>query len=265
MSPVCHNLNRVLDELGSVAVAVSGGVDSLTLAFAAHARLGGAATMFHAVSPAVPPEATSRTRELAAAHGWSLVVIDAGEFTDPGYLANPVNRCFFCKTNLYATISRHTAAVVVSGTNLDDLSDFRPGLEAARNHEVRHPFVEASIGKQDVRALARGFGLGEVAQLPAAPCLSSRLETGTRVTPPVLALVHRVETFVRKQLGAPIVRARVRREGLVVELDEATYTRLGDDETAALLDSIAPLLRGSGFDRARLDRYRMGSAFVRSA
>jgi len=265
MPPVSHNLNRVLDELGQVAVAVSGGVDSLTLAFAAHARLSSDATMFHAVSPAVPPEATSRTRELAAAHGWALSIIDAGEFTDPDYLANPVNRCFFCKTHLYATISRHTTAVLVSGTNVDDLSDFRPGLEAARHHAVRHPFVEASIGKQDVRALARDFGLGEVAQLPAAPCLSSRLETGTRVTPQALALVHRVESFVRQELGAPIVRARVRREGLVVELDEATYARLGDVEAAALLDSLAPLLRGSGYDRARLERYRMGSAFVRSA
>lgn len=259
------SLHRVLDGLDTVAVAASGGVDSLTLAHAAHARLGGRATMYHAVSPAVPPEATERTRGLASTHGWSLVVIDAGEFEDPDYLRNPVDRCFHCKTNLYAAIARHTRATIASGTNLDDLSDYRPGLVAARNHGVRHPYVEAAIDKRGVRALARALGLAEVAELPAAPCLSSRLETGTRVTAPTLALVHRVETLVRRELAAAVVRARVRREGLVVEVDDATFARLGTNGLSTLLGSLSQTLQGTGFeDRVRLDRYRMGSAFLRS-
>jgi uncharacterized protein len=147
-------LDRTLDGIGPVAVAVSGGVDSLTLARAAARRLGAGATMFHAVSPAVPPEATARTRALAERYGWRLEVIDAGEFDDPDYLRNPVNRCFHCKWNLYDSIARHTAATIVSGTNTDDLGDFRPGLEAASRRGVRHPYVESGIDKALVRAIA---------------------------------------------------------------------------------------------------------------
>ena len=135
-------LERRLRDIGPVAVAVSGGVDSMTLAFVAHRVLGAKATVFHATSPAVPPEAGARVRHHGARHGWSVEVISAGEFDDPAYLANPVNRCFFCKTNLYGAIARHTQATIASGTNLDDLGDYRPGLQAARDHGVRHPFVK---------------------------------------------------------------------------------------------------------------------------
>ena len=171
-------LDRVLTAIGPAGVAVSGGVDSTTLAVVAHRRFPERSSMVHAVSPAVPPEATARVRELARDEGWDLKVIDAGEFQDPDYLANPVNRCFFCKTNLYGTMRRHVSGVLVSGTNLDDLGDYRPGLEAAKRHGVRHPYVEAEIDKAGVRALARHLGLGALAELPAAPCLSSRVETG---------------------------------------------------------------------------------------
>ena len=140
-------LERRLRDIGTVAIAVSGGVDSMTLAFVAHRILGAKATMFHATSPAVPPEAGERVRRHGARHGWSVKIISAGEFDDPAYLANPVNRCFFCKTNLYGAIARHTQATIASGTNLDDLGDYRPGLQAARDHGVRHPFVEAEIPK----------------------------------------------------------------------------------------------------------------------
>ena len=108
--------------------------------------------MHHATSPAVPPEATERTRALAAAEGWPLDVFDAGEFADPAYRANPVNRCFFCKTNLYGAVASRTRWQIVSGTNMDDLGEYRPGLDAARAHAVRHPFVEAEIDKRTVRA-----------------------------------------------------------------------------------------------------------------
>src|SRR5579875_3499378 len=114
-------LASVLRNCAPIAVAVSGGVDSLTLATLAHRELGERAAMYHAVSPAVPAEATARTKALAAAEGWALHVIEAGEFADPDYRRNPASRCFFCKTNLYAAITTRTDRRIVSGTNLDDL------------------------------------------------------------------------------------------------------------------------------------------------
>ncbi|MBE7248946.1 MAG: adenine nucleotide alpha hydrolase, partial [Actinomycetospora chiangmaiensis] len=113
-----QHLETVLAELGPVAVAVSGGVDSLTLATLAHRLAPGAALMVHAVSPAVPEEATARVRAEGAREGWSLRVIEAGEFADPAYRANPVNRCFFCKTNLYGAIRAETDRQILSGANL---------------------------------------------------------------------------------------------------------------------------------------------------
>src|SRR5512134_3307161 len=185
--PQAAALDSVVQGMQHIAVAVSGGVDSLTLATFAHRLVPARVQMFHAVSPAVQDEGTRRTRELAAREGWPLRVIDAREFDSADYLRNPVNRCYFCKTSLYGAIRPHTQAQIVSGTNLDDLGEYRPGLIAAKEHGVRHPFVEAALTKQQVRALARELGLAQVAELPASPCLSSRVETGIAIDPKVLA------------------------------------------------------------------------------
>ena len=144
-------LERVLEGIGRVAVAVSGGVDSMTLAVVAHRAPDVSVAMYHAVSPAVPADATERVERYARRERWSLEVLDAGEFVDPRYVANPVNRCYFCKTNLYSTIAAPAGAVIVSGTNTDDLGDFRPGLAAAAEHAIRHPYVECGIDKSTVR------------------------------------------------------------------------------------------------------------------
>lgn len=262
-------LARVIGEIGPLAVAVSGGVDSLTLAAMAHRVLGaGAALMVHAASPAVPAEATTRVRAEAARAGWSLRVVEAGEFADPSYRANPVNRCFYCKTNLYGTIRSVTDRTMVSGANLDDLGEYRPGLDAAREHGVRHPYIEAEFAKAAVRALARDLGLGAVAELPAAPCLSSRVETGIRIEPAVLAFIHEVEGWVGAALGgatAPgrAVRCRVRAAGLVVELDPASLTALGErdrGDLAARIRRDAPA--GLPDASVRFLPYRTGSAFL---
>jgi pyridinium-3,5-biscarboxylic acid mononucleotide sulfurtransferase len=211
---------------GLLAIAVSGGVDSVTLATFAHRAEGSRAEMFHAVSPAVPEEATERVERLGADQGWRLRIVDAGEFTDANYLANPVDRCFFCKTNLYGCIARHTHAQILSGANLDDLREYRPGLEAAKHHSVRHPYLEAGIDKRGVRSLARDLGLGALSELPAAPCLSSRVETGIAIRPQVLKAIHAVERSIAKDFPAGTVRCRVRARGVVIELDPETLAAI---------------------------------------
>ncbi|MSO69429.1 MAG: adenine nucleotide alpha hydrolase [Alphaproteobacteria bacterium] len=253
----------ILSGLGRAAIAVSGGVDSLTLATIAQRTLGAQASMLHAVSPAVPPDATRRVRDEAARQGWRLDVIDAGEFADPAYRANPSNRCFYCKTNLYGAIAARTREPIVSGTNLDDLDDVRPGLEAAKTHGVRHPFVEAGVTKDEVRRIARNLGLREIALLPASPCLSSRVETGLWIEPAWLALIHEVETLVANRTRATTVRCRVRAQALVIELDEPALSELNETERHRLHQAISDRLTALSSPRPiTFTAYRRGSAFL---
>lgn len=247
-----------------LAVAVSGGVDSLTLAHLAHGALGRDFEAFHAVSPAVPPEASERVRRHASHSGWRLQFIDAGEFRDPAYLANPVNRCFFCKFNLYGAIRERTEAAIASGTNLDDLGDFRPGLEAADGYGVLHPYVMAEIDKEGVRRLARDLRLTDLAELPAAPCLSSRLQTGIRVSAAALAFVHEVERLIGATLAPETVRCRVRRDGIAIELDAGSLARMEAPESEPLRRRLQNLCGRHGHEQAlRFLPYRRGSAFER--
>ena len=256
-------LVNMIDELPEVAVAVSGGVDSLTLATVIHQRMPDRSTMFHAVSPAVPAEATERVKDLARKYGWTLRIIDAGEFADADYRANPVNRCFYCKTNLYGAIAPLTSAQIVSGTNLDDLGEYRPGLEAAKKHAVRHPFVEAGIDKVDVRSLARRLGLGDISELPAAPCLASRIETGIAIDPSMLDLVHRSERLVASECKPKTVRCRVRANRIVIELDQSALNHLDPSDRDRLSGEISALFRAAGFDYpVNFAPYRVGSAFI---
>ena len=263
MNEISHALQRIFREMDDPAIAVSGGVDSMTLAVVAGRDRGGIGVI-HAVPPAVPPTATARVRNLARAEGWRLRVIDAGEFADDRYRRNPANRCFFCKTNLYGAMGSLHDGTLASGTNTDDLGDYRPGLAAAADHGVRHPYVEAGIDKAGVRRLAAALGLDDLARLPAAPCLSSRVETGIAITAPALRMVDRVETLIRDALGPRDVRCRIRRDGVVVELDADGLNRIGDPARQPLRTQVAEICRASGFDpQVGYGPYRMGSAFLR--
>jgi len=261
-----NQLQALLGAIGAereVGVALSGGVDSLTLAANAHAVLGRGATMYHAQSPAVPPEATARVKDLAAARGWRLEVFDAGEFGRAEYLANPLDRCFYCKTSLYGAIRARSAAQLVSGTNLDDLGEYRPGLRAAGEHGVRHPFVEIGASKDMVRAMARALGLGSVAELPAAPCLASRVETGIAIDAATLALVHASERLIGAAVAARTVRCRVRAAGVVLELDQAALEGMAPQRRAELAAEVGGIFAGAGMERSvSFAPYRNGSAFV---
>ena len=266
VEPALASLERVFEEIGPVAVAVSGGVDSMTLAVVAHRALGGSATMIHAISAAVPADATGRVERYARREGWRLERIDARELHDARYVANPVNRCYFCKTNLYSTIAPFagSGATIVSGTNTDDLGDFRPGLAAAAEHAVRHPYVECGIGKPAVRAIATRLGLDDLAELPAAPCLSSRVETGIAIDPDVLKAIDACERLVRDVTGAATVRCRVRRDAVVVELDAAALAALDAPRRVELAGEVEERMATAGVSRAlRFESYRMGSAFLR--
>lgn len=247
-------LDAVLADLPGLAIAVSGGVDSMTLAHAARRAGVAGLVVVHAVSPAVPAEATARLRDHAARFGWDLRELDAGEFDDPDYRANPVNRCYFCKANLYARIARATEGPIASGTNLDDLGDYRPGLRAASERRVRHPFVEAGMGKAAIRALARAYGLADIAELPAQPCLSSRIETGIAISAADLRFVARMEQALAAHLppGSDL-RCRVTHDGIVVEAAEA-----GDIVAAIARD----LCHATGRVFLGIRPYRRGAAFL---
>lgn len=256
-------LAEVLATLDRVAVAVSGGVDSMTLAHLVHRHHGGRAEMVHAVSPAVPGEATARVRAHAERQGWRLALIDAGEFADPRYRANPVDRCYFCKSNLYGRIAGRFAGVILSGTNTDDLGDYRPGLKAASEHAVRHPFVEAGMAKSDIRVVARALGLADVAELPAAPCLASRVETGIGIDPDDLALADAVERRLRAALGAADVRCRITPRGVRLELGGDGRERLDAPAGEATRAAVEALIAASGRAFLGYAPYRRGSAFLR--
>ena len=253
-------LVAILDRHERLAIAVSGGVDSMTLAHVAHRFSRARTTMYHADGPAVPATAGARARAHAARHGWPLVLLDAGEYSDERYRANPVDRCYYCKSNLYTRIRSLTADAIVSGTNCDDLSDYRPGLRAAAENGVLHPYVEAGIDKTAVYALAVALGLEDLERLPAQPCLASRVETGIAITAADLAFIDHVEQRLAERLGPEtVLRCRVTSAGVVIELADA-----GEGASVEVAREIGELACGAqkrGFAGVR--PYRRGAAFRR--
>jgi len=264
-----QKLSVYLANLGPAAIAVSGGVDSMTLAVLGH-RHNPSIDVFHAVSPAVPSEATERVKRYAKSEGWRLHIIDAGEIEDPEYLANPANRCYFCKTNLYDTIVQNTSGLVLSGTNLDDLGDYRPGLAAAQEHQVCHPYVECQITKAMLRDIAKSLVLGDLQDLPAAPCLSSRIETGIRIDPQVLPVINQVEQLLWKRIPAHLdltaVRCRIRSEGIVVELETPQNPQELNGVIQLIIDTAREAFAAAGLkdmtESVRVEPYQRGSAFL---
>lgn len=257
-------LTDILNESPLSAIAVSGGVDSMTLATFAGRITKTKIEVFHALSPAVPHDATERVRHFAQKENWQLYEINAGEFEDPNYRENPVNRCYYCKLNLYKSISTHTERVIFSGTNLDDLNDYRPGLEAARDHGVRHPFIEAGIEKNSVRSIANYLDLKSLSELPASPCLSSRIETGLRIESDHLTLIDAIEKFVINRLDAYTVRCRFRKKEIVIELGTKDLELLNDNTQKEIRTVISAMLEADGITKPlRFQPYKMGSAFLR--
>ena len=255
-------LARILEDCGKLTIAVSGGVDSMTLGSFAYRLLGHQQVkMVHAVSPAVPKAATIRAESQAKEEGWDLRMMDAGEFENEQYRKNPFNRCFFCKTNLYQTLSGISFGTLVSGTNSDDLQDFRPGLQAAQNHQVRHPFVEAGFNKDDVRALASELGLPELSSLPSSPCLSSRVETGIRIDPADLEAIDAVESWIQSEWNPETVRCRILVKGIMIQLDPETLSGLDLEAQKRIEKKVLVCFEHLPQTKVRFCDYQRGSAF----
>ena len=256
------SLRATLAQYGQLAVAISGGVDSTTLAAVACQVLGEHAMMIHAVSPAVPADATERVKQCASRYGWRLQIIDAGEFSDQQYRQNPVNRCYYCKSNLYSRIRQVWKGAVASGANLDDIGDYRPGLLAASEKQVVHPLIDAGIGKATVRQIATGLGLNTVADLPAQPCLSSRIETGIAIDAGDLLFVNKVEKLLTTRLGPGDIRCRISAAGVRIEVAQNVLTRNVGNWPNVRLEIIQVVLE-SGRSMAGFTDYERGSAFLK--
>ena len=260
---VSEKMTRLVEALNrhdALAIAVSGGVDSMVLAHVTQSCAHTAMTAFHAISPAVPGLATQRVQNHATRHGWTLHLVDAEELADPAYRNNPVNRCFYCKSRLYERIGAVTGLRIASGTNIDDLGDYRPGLEAAKHHNVVHPFVEAGLRKADIYAIASALGLDDLAALPAQPCLASRIETGISVDESALRFVETAEAVLTTLLPeAGSTRCRITADGVYVECDTLP---LGADREY-VERQMSALCTQERRRFAGMRPYRRGAAFLR--
>jgi uncharacterized protein len=247
-------------------VAYSGGVDSTVVVAVAARSLGAkAVTAVTAVSPSYPAGELASAREVVATIGVEHRTVETHEVERDAYARNDAMRCFHCKTELYATLGKlcvdhaRPGTVFLAGANADDVEDFRPGLEAARQRGVRNPLLEAGIGKSGVRAIAQRLGL-TVADKPALACLSSRVAYGVRITPDLLARIDKAERAVRA-LGFDIVRVRHLGESASIEV--ATED-LGRFRTHPRLPAVIDEIRGLGWHTVSVDPdgYRSGSLNV---
>jgi uncharacterized protein len=253
-------LKDILHDMGSVLVAYSGGVDSTFLAVTAHEVLGNKALAVFAASPVAPPMEKEEAASLAHNIGLRFKIIDSNEMSNPDFVANPPERCYYCKRELYSELKPIAKAEglkwIADGTNADDLHDFRPGRKASAEAGIRSPMLEAGLTKTEIRQLSHAKSL-PTWDRPASPCLASRIPYGIPVTAETLNKIARGEQYLHS-LGLRQLRLRHHGDIARIELDPEDMAKI---ITPEIREDIVTHLKTLGYKYVALDLmgYRIGS------